>query len=68
MISFLAATGRCLDPAKPDGNYLYRTLSKQPCIDPEQHPKLRKVITDYVALNPSFFGAGQLTISQLSNT
>ena len=55
MISFLAATGRYLDPAKPDGNCLFRTLSKQLCGNPEQHPKLRKVITDYVASNPSLF-------------
>lgn len=55
MVTFLAATGRCLDPAKPDGNCLFRALSKQLCGDPEQHSKLREVITDYIASNPSLF-------------
>ena len=48
-IFFLAATGRYFDPAKPDGNCLFRTLSKQHCGNPEQH----------------LHEPGQLTISQL---
>ena len=57
------ATGRCLDSAKPDGNCLFRTLSKQLCGDPEQHPKLQKIITDCVASNPSLF-SGWMTDNQ----
>ena len=55
MVSFLAANGRCLDPAMADGNCLFRAVSKQLCGDSEEHAKLRMVITDYVASNPSLF-------------
>ena len=52
MVSFFAASGRCLDHAMPDGNCLFRVISKQLCGNSQ---KLRKIITDYVAANPTLF-------------
>ena len=55
MVSFLTASGRRFDLAKPDGNCLFRALSKQLCGDPENNGLLREVLTNYVSSNPTLF-------------
>lgn len=55
MVSFLTASGRHFDPAKPDGNCLFRALSKQLCGDPENNGLLREELTNYVSSNPKLF-------------
>ena len=55
MIGFLTAQGRQIDRTKPDGNCLFRSLSKQLCNNAEYHNTLRQVVTEYIESNPSLF-------------
>ena len=58
MKAFLAAHGRQLDPALPDGNCLFRALSNQMTGDPSRHPELREILTTFISRNPQLFGRG----------
>ena len=60
MVSFLAAHGRQLDPALPDGNCLFRSLAKQLTGDPSKHVQLRETLTKFIAQNPQVFTTGWL--------
>lgn len=55
MSTFLTAQGRKIDRSEPDGNCLFRSLSKQLCDDPECHRMLRKIVTEYVESNAELF-------------
>ena len=55
MLGFLTAHGRQIDQTKPDGNCLFRSLSKQLCNNSECHGMLREMITEYVESNPKLF-------------
>ena len=58
MTAFLTAHGQKLDIALPDGNCLFRALSKQMTGDPSNHPQLRKILIDLIASNAQVFGRG----------
>lgn len=64
MVPFLTAHGRRLDRTKPDGNCLFRSLSKQLCHNAEYHNILRVLITEYAATNSELFSGW--TIQNLS--
>lgn len=58
MKAFLTAHGRQLDPALPDGNCLFRALSKQMIGDPSKHAELREILISFISKNPQAFGRG----------
>ena len=58
MKAFLTAHGRQLDLAKPDGNCLFRALSKQMTGDPSKHAQLREILTNFISKNSQVFGRG----------
>lgn len=58
MKAFLTAHGRQLDPALPDGNCLFRALSKQMTGDPSKHAELREILISFISKNPQAFGRG----------
>lgn len=58
MTAFLTAHGRRFDPALPDGNCLFRALSKQMTGDPSRHPELREILTTLISKNTHIFGRG----------
>ena len=49
MKAFLTAHGRQLHPAKPDGNCLFRALSKQMAGDSSKHAELREILTSFIS-------------------
>lgn len=58
MKAFLTAHDRRIDPALPDGNCLFRALSKQMTGDPSKHAELRSILTTFIQINPHLFGSG----------
>ena len=58
MKAFLTAHGRQLDPALPDGNCLFRALSKQMTGDPSRHAELRQILVRFISQNDHVFGRG----------
>ena len=58
MKAFLTAHGRQLHPAKPDGNCLFRALSKQMAGDSSKHAELREILTSFISHNTHVFGRG----------
>ena len=58
MIGFLTIYGRKIDPALPDGNCLFRVLSKQMTGDPNKHTELRHILVCFISLNSHVFGSG----------
>ena len=58
MITFLAAQGRRLDRAQPDGNILFRSLSKQLFESDIYHGELRMILSEYAASYPAYLVAG----------
>ena len=64
MITFLAAQGRRLDRAQPDGNCLFRSLSKQLFESDVYHGELRMILSEYAASYPDLFSSW--TIQDLS--
>ena len=55
MITFSAAQGRRLDRAQPDGNCLFRSLSKQLFESDVYHGELRMILSEYAASYPDLF-------------
>ena len=54
MKAFLTAHDWQIDPALPDGNCLFRALSKQMTGDPSKHAELRNILTTFIGMNPHF--------------
>ena len=57
MITFLAAQGRRMDRAQPDGNCLFRSLSKQLFESDVYHGELRMILGEYAASYPDLFSS-----------
>ena len=58
MKAFLSAHGRQIDPAPPDGNCLFHSLSKQITGDPSKHAELRELLKNFISQNQHIFGRG----------
>ena len=57
MKAFLTAHGRQIDP---DGNCLFRALTKQMTGNPSRHPELREILTTFISQNPQVFARERL--------
>ena len=57
MTGFLTMYGRKVDPAIPDGNCLFRVLSKQMNGDPSKHKELRHILVSFISQNSHLFGS-----------
>ena len=55
MVAFLASQSRRLDRAQPDGNCLFRSLSKQLFNSEKQHITLREMLNKHVTSHPEVY-------------